>query len=103
SSGMKLSAPDIRPLYDQVKDVLRKQIESRELRENTPIPSKEELARTLGVSDMTVRRALIELTHEGWLTRIRGKGTFVRTRESRAKSAANTCISVISNADLSEM
>jgi len=101
---MKLSAQDIRPLYDRVKDILRERIEKRELRENAPIPSKEQLARTLGVSDMTVRRALIELTNEGWLTRIRGKGTFVRAREPRAKTtASNTCIAVVSNADMSEM
>jgi GntR family transcriptional regulator len=41
------------------------------------IPSERQLSVTFGVSRMTVRAALDELTREGYLTRRRGAGTFV--------------------------
>jgi DNA-binding LacI/PurR family transcriptional regulator len=106
---MKLTPKAIHPLYDQVKALLRKQIEEGTLAANSALPAQDELAKTLGVSDMTVRRALIELTSEGWLQRIRGKGTFVRERPAAtdgvaADSArANTCIAIIANFDATEM
>ena len=108
---MKLTSKDIRPLYDQVKDLLRTQIEDGSLEPNSPLPTQEELARKLGVSDMTVRRALIELTQEGWLQRVRGKGTFVRARAigngekalKGAKSAEKICITVIANLDVAQI
>ena len=108
---MKLTPKDIHPLYDQVKAVLRKQIEDGVLAANSPLPAQDELAKTLGVSDMTVRRALIELTSEGWLQRIRGKGTFVRERPKSADGsgtdggagASNSCIAIVANFDASEM
>ncbi len=94
---MKLTPKDIRPLYDQVKDLLRTQIEDGTLAANSPLPTQEELASKLGVSDMTVRRALIELTSEGWLQRVRGKGTFVRGRPE--VNVEKICITVVSNLD----
>ncbi|MBI3829717.1 MAG: GntR family transcriptional regulator [Planctomycetes bacterium] len=96
---MRLPPNDIRPLYDRVKDLLRQQIEKGTWRENALIPSKENLAKTLGVSDMTVRRALIELTDEGCLQRIRGRGTFVAPREAKVKKATHTCIGVVCHSD----
>ncbi len=41
------------------------------------LPSENELVTALGVSRMTVHRALRELTSEGYLLRIQGVGTFV--------------------------
>jgi GntR family transcriptional regulator len=41
------------------------------------IPSENQLAAAFGVSRMTARKALVELESEGWVRRIRGKGTFV--------------------------
>jgi GntR family transcriptional regulator len=42
------------------------------------IPSERQLSADLGVSRLTVRAALDELTREGYLVRRRGSGTFVR-------------------------
>src|SRR5215470_15603958 len=44
----------------------------------TAIPSERQLSADLGVSRLTVRAALDELTREGYLVRRRGSGTYVQ-------------------------
>ncbi|MFM1989839.1 MAG: hypothetical protein RJA99_2796 [Pseudomonadota bacterium] len=66
-----------RPRYQQVKDLVRERIASGRLGEGDPLPSEEELAASLGLSRLTVHRALRELTAEGVLVRFRRRGTFV--------------------------
>lgn len=65
------------PLYEQVKDYVLKNIGSGEWSKDQRLPSENELVTALGVSRMTVNRALRELTSEGYLLRIQGVGTFV--------------------------
>jgi DNA-binding LacI/PurR family transcriptional regulator len=66
------------PLYEQAKQWLREQISKGLLVPDHKLPSETELAHDVGVSPMTMRRAMIELTREGLFKRVRGKGTFVR-------------------------
>ncbi|MEQ5843392.1 histidine utilization repressor [Paraburkholderia acidicola] len=63
--------------YEQVKRHIRGTIESGARRPGDRIPSELDLVASLGVSRMTVNRALRELTNEGLLTRVSGVGTFV--------------------------
>jgi len=65
------------PLYYQLKQVLRQQINAGHLAPHTAIPSEPELVAKYRVSRATVRQALTELVHEGLLYRQHGKGTFV--------------------------
>ena len=65
------------PLYYQLKEVLKQQIQSGHLAPHTAIPSEPELVTSYHVSRATVRQALSELVHEGLLYRQHGKGTFV--------------------------
>lgn len=65
------------PLYEKVKDYVLKNIGSGEWSKDHRLPSENELVSALGVSRMTVHRALRELTSEGYLLRIQGVGTFV--------------------------
>ena len=65
------------PLYYQLKQVLLESIKSSDLKSGYRLPSEEELIDESGLSRFTVRQALQELEREGWITRIRGKGTFV--------------------------
>ena len=64
-------------LYVQVRETLREQIESGLLKPGERLPSEEELAAQFGVSRMTVRQGVSDLTDEGMLYRRRGIGTFV--------------------------
>ena len=64
-------------LYVQVRETLREQINSGQLAPGQKLPAEEELAAQFGVSRMTVRQGISDLTDEGLLYRRRGAGTFV--------------------------
>ncbi|MGF6758624.1 GntR family histidine utilization transcriptional repressor [Paraburkholderia sp. GAS42] len=75
ANGIAAAPPATR--YEQVKRYIRDTIESGARRPGDRIPSELDLVASLGVSRMTVNRALRELTSEGLLTRVSGVGTFV--------------------------
>lgn len=70
------SAPPL-ALYQKVKRYILDRVESGELGPGVRVPSEHQLVEMLGVSRMTVNRALRELTEEGVLARSQGVGTFV--------------------------
>src|ERR1700679_3241945 len=63
--------------YEQVKHHIRQIIESGARQAGDRLPSELDLVATLGVSRMTVNRALRELADEGLVTRVSGVGPFV--------------------------
>ena len=66
------------PLYEQVHDALRSRILAGEWEPREPLPGEASLARELGVSIGTVRKAMDQLTRDNIVVRERGRGTFVR-------------------------
>lgn len=67
------------PIYFQVKEYLRNQIQSGHYRPDELIPSERELSEEFEINRLTVRQAINELVQEGLLYRQRGVGTFVST------------------------
>ncbi len=65
------------PLYRQLMQKLRADIAAGVYPVHSRIPAESELTETYRVSRVTVRKALAELTREGLLKRMQGKGTFV--------------------------
>ncbi|MHB1674155.1 MAG: GntR family transcriptional regulator [Acidobacteriaceae bacterium] len=65
------------PLYRQIQQRLLGQIQSGALKPGEPIPSAQEIATSLGVSQMTVRQAIKSLCELGVVYSRQGKGTFV--------------------------
>lgn len=65
------------PLYQQLKKSLYGQIESGHFKPGQLIPSERRLCEQYGMSRITVRRCIEEMTNEGMLHRKQGKGTFV--------------------------
>jgi GntR family transcriptional regulator len=65
------------PFYYQVKQELLEQLAEGRWPPGTRFPTELELTRRYGVSRPTIRQALTELVQEGYLTRHRGRGTFV--------------------------
>lgn len=69
------------PLYHQIIKELKGQIKRNEYEAGQMIPSESELMGLYGVSRMTVRLAIDSLEKEGYVKKIQGKGTFVRSRK----------------------
>ena len=65
------------PRYAVIKTFLRDKVESQEWAAGMQIPSEQALTEMFSVSRMTARRAVKELTDEGFFTRTRGLGSFV--------------------------
>ena len=69
---------DSRPIYEQVKDSLRRLIVSGALPPDEKLPSVRELASQLVINPNTIQRAYRELEHEGYIVSVPGKGSFAR-------------------------
>lgn len=67
---------DKRPIYDQLVELLRSKIEN-EMYPNEKMLSERGICEQYGVSRTTVRLAMAELEHMGYIYKRHGKGTFV--------------------------
>jgi len=65
------------PLYYQIQQLLIRQIHSGIFKPGQPIPSLQEIAARLGVSQMTARQAIRAICDLGLMYSRQGKGTFV--------------------------
>ncbi|MFW6026859.1 MAG: GntR family transcriptional regulator [Candidatus Woesearchaeota archaeon] len=77
NDNFKLDKDTPIPLYFQLKELIKDQINNDQLSAGDLLPSERELAEHFNVSRPTIRQALKELAHEGLLSRQKGKGTFV--------------------------
>ncbi len=73
---------DPAPIYHRVKQAIISQIDQGNWKAKQRVPSESEFVNQLGVSRMTINRALRELTSEGYLIRMQGVGTFVAENKS---------------------
>ncbi|MDX1934932.1 MAG: GntR family transcriptional regulator [Capsulimonadales bacterium] len=84
----QVNKDDPTPRHLQVQRILRDLVLRNVLRPGDKIPAELEIASALGVSKMTVNKALLALTAEGYFIREVGRGTFVAPLPSAAKPAA---------------
>ncbi|HEY1604858.1 MAG TPA: GntR family transcriptional regulator [Allosphingosinicella sp.] len=76
------------PLYQQLHNALRQAIADKRLASDSPLPPERDIASALGVSRITVRKALDALAEEGLVRRRHGAGTFVAPRaEARVEKS----------------
>ena len=68
---------DPRPIYEQVKESLRRLIVTAVLAPREKLPSVRELATSLAINPNTIQRAYRELEAEGYIISMPGKGSFV--------------------------
>lgn len=66
-----------RPIYEQIVLAVRNSIVTRELQAGDMLPSIRSLARNLGISVITTKRAYEELEKQGLIYSEQGKGFFV--------------------------
>lgn len=65
------------PLHQQLSQIIKEMIESRELQPGNYLMPEREICKLQGISRMTVNKAILNLVNEGLLDRQQGKGTFV--------------------------
>ncbi len=69
------------PVYVQIQDDVIKKIDNNEWSEGMLIPTEKELATLWQVNRLTIRSAFDILEQRGYITRIKGKGTFIKRQE----------------------
>ena len=67
---------DSRPIYEQIKDGVRKLILTGVLPKDGKLPSVRELASQLAINPNTIQRAYRDLETEGYIYTVSGKGSF---------------------------
>ena len=82
-----LNYRDARPIYEQVRDGLRRLIVSGAIADGEKLPSVRELAAEAGINPNTVQRAFSELEREGLIYTQRATGKYVTENEADIKSA----------------
>lgn len=65
------------PMYYQLKNIILDEIMQGTIKSDEMIPTEKELSEMFQLSRTTVRQAILELTQEGYLYRVKSKGTFV--------------------------
>ncbi len=86
------------PIYEQVREALQSKIAGGWRKAGDQLPEERELARQLRVSRTTTRRAVAALARQGIVTRVRGRGTFVRNvpRSRVVKAVRQSSLAVVS-------
>lgn len=80
---------DPRPIYEQVKDGMRRAILTGLLAPEEKVPSVREMAAQLVINPNTIQKAYRELETEGYIYSVPGRGSFV-TDSAEAKSQRKT-------------
>lgn len=73
---LSLDYRDARPIYEQVKDGLRRLMVTGVIREGEKLPSVRTMAGTLAINPNTIQRAYEALEAEGYVYSVPGKGSF---------------------------
>ena len=74
---LTLNYRDSRPIYEQIKDGLRRMVVSGALAPDEKLPSVRALATQLSINPNTSQRSYNELEAEGLIYSVPGKGSFV--------------------------
>jgi GntR family transcriptional regulator len=69
------------PVYRQLVDALRAQIESGEIPPGRRMPSETEIEAATGLARGTVRKSIETLREEGLIITTKGKGSYVVERD----------------------
>lgn len=73
---LNLDYRDPRPIYEQVRDGLRRLMVTGIIREGEKLPSVRSLAGSLAINPNTIQKAYEALESEGYVCSVPGKGSF---------------------------
>jgi GntR family transcriptional regulator len=72
------------PFYQQIAELLIRDIAAGRLIDGEKLPPEREMAADLGIAVGTLRQALKSLTEKGLLDRVQGSGNYIRARTDAA-------------------
>ncbi|MBT2657664.1 transcriptional regulator PhoB [Bacillus sp. ISL-18] len=78
---MNLNPSTPQPLYMQIRQMLKNDIQQGKYKPDEQIPTEAELCDIYNVSRITIRKAIEELVKDGTLTRIPRRGTYVTSKK----------------------
>jgi GntR family transcriptional regulator len=84
---LRIDTSSLIPFYYQIREQLRQQITSGQLKPGDALPSEAQIGSETGVSRMTARQALTQLANEGLVLRQRGRGSFVAAPKATLDSS----------------
>ncbi|SDB37910.1 GntR family transcriptional regulator [Pseudobutyrivibrio sp. YE44] len=77
---IQLNFRDAKPIYEQIKDGLRRLVVTGAVRKDEKLPSVRELATSLSINPNTIQKAYRELEQEGYIYTVAGKGSYAAER-----------------------
>ena len=77
---IQLNYRDSKPIYEQIKDGLRRLVVTGAVKKDEKLPSVRELATSLSINPNTIQKAYRELEQEGYIYTIAGKGSYAAER-----------------------
>ena len=77
---IQLNYRDSKPIYEQIKDGLRRLVVTGAVKKDEKLPSVRELATSLSINPNTIQKAYKELEQEGYIYTIAGKGSYAAER-----------------------
>ena len=77
---IRVNSSSNEPIYEQITRQLRDRIISGQLEPDELLPSIRNMAKELGISVITTKRAYEELENEGLVESVGGKGTYVSAK-----------------------
>jgi GntR family transcriptional regulator len=77
---MKMPQPGSLPLYQQISELLIRDIAAGRLIDGEKLPPEREMAQGLGIAVGTLRAALKELVTRGMLQRVQGSGNYIKAK-----------------------
>lgn len=78
---IQLNYRDSKPIYEQIKDGLKRLIITGAIAPDEKMPSVRELASQLAINPNTSAKAIRELEQEGYIYTITGRGSFAADRK----------------------
>ena len=72
-----------KPLYLQVKADIKNRILSKQYMPGDKLPTENELSDQYNVSKITIRKAIQNLSDEGYVNKVQGKGTFINFKKDK--------------------
>lgn len=83
------------PIYQQLVDQIRAAARKGLLTAGQQLPTVQELSDSLGIAKGTIKRAYDELEHEGFVEKVQGRGTFLRSRPQDSASRKDQAMAAI--------